>query len=257
MLVAFMDTDRVFTKGSFMPSVSKIQEVIVSRLKSLKRLKEETAPVGHASSIGMIRELRLLNILKSLLPRGIEIQGGFICDGDGNISPQIDCIITEVDPIPCLDFDDRYKLVPVEKAIMCIEIKSTLDKTGLDQLVRQEKIINKMKRARINGNLKEVSFSLIALDTSVSKESVKSIISSNTWIRQVTVVGEYSIRNKSWGGVDVEEIDADDSYIETRKGLCWLLNIINDVIEFRSQNLPMSDRRRFWEVYLDSDVVCE
>lgn len=239
-----------------MPRLSKIGEVIVSRLSSLKSLKDETSPIGHSGSIGAVRERRLSRLVKDLLPRGIEVDSGFLCDCVGGISPQLDCIISEADQIPCLDFDDIFRLVPVEKALMCIEIKSTLTTDGIAQLKHQAKTVNDLPRCR--GSSKDgiaemppTKFSVIALDSQVSRDAIRAMISENLQIRQVTVIGEYSIRNRAWDTVDIETVEAGDEFFETRKAFCWLLNAVDDVIRYRAEHFPASSRRTSWEPHLE------
>lgn len=239
---------------------SKITEVIVSRLQSMKYLKEETNPIGHSSSIGVVREKRLTDFLRSYLPNDIGVETGFVCDGIGNISPQIDIIITDLDSIPMLDFDGDMKLIPVEKVICCIEVKSTLTKNGLDQIIKQEQSINSMARCfkprdEEGAALPPVVFSAFSLDCNLSIQAIKDFLSFNQWIRQVTVVGDSAHRNKHWGGFDIEHASGDSEYIETRRSLAWLLHMISDVKRQRLKAFPIHTRAASWEAYLGSDTL--
>jgi hypothetical protein len=234
---------------------SKITDIIVSRLQSLKLLKEETTPIGHSSSIGQVRENRLKALLKSYLPNDIGIETGFICDCVGGISPQIDIIITDVDPIPVLNFDDIFKLIPVEKVICCIEVKSTLSGEDLNQIAKQEKSINSMPRCLgipIEGakSMPPVLFASFALDCKISEEPIREFLRSCHAIRQVSVVGQFACRNSDWEKFNIEYCEGSNSFIETRKSIAWLLYMINDVQKNRKMNFPYSSRRTSWEAYL-------
>ena len=237
---------------------SKITEIIVSRLQALKTLKEETSPIGHSSSIGQVREKRLTSLLKSYLPSDIGIESGFVCDGIGGISPQIDIIVTDQDPIPVLEFDDLFKLIPVEKVICCIEVKSTLTTDDLRQISKQEKAINSMPRCTsavgaLQNKIPPVMFAGFALDCKVADESIEKFLKTNHCIRQISVVGQFGYRNVDWEKFIIERCEGDDVFLETRKSLAWFLHMANDIKENRKTNFPMSDRRAAWEVYLDSD----
>ena len=239
---------------------SKITEVIISRLESLKTLKEETIPIGHSSSMGHVREARLAALLRSYIPNDIGIESGFICDGIGAISPQIDIIITDNDPIPTLDFDNLFKLIPVEKVICCIEVKSTLKTDDLEQIKNQVEAINKMARcvgqsSSDQRQILPVMFSAFALECSVSKPTISTFLSSNLEIRQVSVVGSYGVRNSDWNTPTIEECPGDSKFIETRRSIAWLLHLISQIKEYRLENFPMAARREAWEAYLGSDTL--
>lgn len=241
-------------------TTSKITDIIVSRLQSLKSLKEETSPIGHSSSIGQVRERRLSALLKSYLPSDIGIESGFVCDGVGEISPQIDIIVTDLDPIPTLDFDDLFKLVPVEKVICCIEVKSTLTTGDLTQISKQEKSINSMPRCigtpgEGGESMPPVLFAAFALDCRVSAESIENFLRSSHHIRQISIAGQFGFRNADWGGFDIQQCKGDSEFIETRKSIAWLLHMINDVQKNRGTKYPFSSRRTSWEAYLGSDKL--
>jgi hypothetical protein len=241
-------------------TTSKITDIIISRLQSLKSLKEETSPIGHPSSIGQVRERRLAALLKSYLPSDIGIESGFVCDSVGGISPQIDIIVTDLDPIPTLDFDDLFKLVPVEKVICCIEVKSTLTTEDLSQIARQEKSINSMPRclgtpAEGGESMPPVLFAGFALDCKVSGKSIAEFLCSSHCIRQISVVGQFGYRNSNWGSFVIEQCMGDSEFIETRKSIAWLLHMINDAKKERVTKFPLSSRRTSWEGYLGSDEL--
>lgn len=241
-------------------ATSKITDIIVSRLQSLKYLKEETSPIGHSSSIGQVRERRLAALLKSYLPSDIGIESGFVCDCIGGISPQIDIIVTDLDPIPTLDFDDLFKLIPVEKVVCCIEVKSTLTTEDLEQIKNQEKSINSMPRclgtpAAGGKSMPPVLFAGFALDCKTSRESIENLIKSNPYIRQISVVGQFGYRNSAWDSCNIEQCIGDEMFIETRKSFAWLLHMISDAQKFRATEFPLSSRRTSWEGYLGSDEL--
>ena len=238
---------------------SKITDVIVNRLRSFSEIKEETSPIGHGSSMGTVREARMADMLRDYLPNDIGVETGFVCDVAGNISPQIDIVITDIDPIPTLDFDGHFKLVPVEKVICCIEVKSTLDQDALDQIEKQEKSIQSM--SRLIGHASEgqaemvpVLFAVFALDARVGKEKLERFVATNPVIRQVSVVGQHAFRNRSWEGYDVQECEGSSTFAETRMSIGWLLAMINDAQKFRSERFPVSNRRTVWQGYLGMDL---
>lgn len=238
-----------------MSKPSKITEIISTRLAQLKSLKEETSPVGHGSSIGLVREHRLTTILRDYLPRDIGIETGFLCDTIGSISPQLDIIVCDNDPIPLLDFDDLFKIVPVEKALVAIEVKSTLQEQDLYQLKRQVESIRAMPRCigltKANESLRmDVMVALYAIDCAVSESKVQELISSDHNIRQVTVIDRFSMRNGSWGGFDIQRCERDGNFIETRKSFAWLLNMISDQQENRKMYYTKENRRLTWGAYL-------
>jgi hypothetical protein len=154
-----------------------------------------------------------------------------------------------------LDFDDLFKIVPVEKALVAIEVKSTLREKDLHQLKRQVESIRNMPRCigrtKAGESLRmDVMVALYAIDCAVSESKVQELISSDHNIRQVTVIDSFSMRNGSWIGFDIQRCERDGNFIETRKSLAWLLNMISDQQENRGKYYTKENRRLTWGAYL-------
>jgi len=80
----------------------------------------------HEGEKGGIRERRVADFLKSILPQCFGIGSGHIIDTRGNTSGQIDIIIYNALDGICLPIDEYYSLFPCESVHAAIEVKSTL-----------------------------------------------------------------------------------------------------------------------------------
>ena len=82
----------------------------------------------HPTQVGDARETFVADVMRLVLPSGVEIGTGKVIDQFGNESKQIDVVL----------FDSRFpkftiggsSLYPVEGTLATIEVKSTLDKKG-------------------------------------------------------------------------------------------------------------------------------
>jgi hypothetical protein len=80
----------------------------------------------HEGEKGGIRERRVADFLKSILPHCFGIGSGHIIDTLGNTSGQIDIVIYNALDGIRLPIDEYYSLFPCESVHAVIEIKSTL-----------------------------------------------------------------------------------------------------------------------------------
>jgi len=88
--------------------------------------------VKHALTKGVEAERALADLLVSVLPGRYLAGKGFVIDSMGVQSNEVDLIVLDQLHTARL-FDFRaFELVPIEAAVACIEVKTTLDKSELD-----------------------------------------------------------------------------------------------------------------------------
>lgn len=80
----------------------------------------------HEGEKGGIRERRVSNFLRSILPQCFGVGSGHIMDKHGNTSGQIDIVIYNALDGIRLPIDEHYSLFPCECVHAAIEVKSTL-----------------------------------------------------------------------------------------------------------------------------------
>lgn len=100
--------------------------------------------MSHSTTTGSLREAYLTTFLKELLPQGVSATSGVLCDASGQTSRQLDLVLTLDSSLPVISMRDGIALIPVESALLVIEIKSTLDASALDQLEKQNASLAKL-----------------------------------------------------------------------------------------------------------------
>lgn len=101
------------------------------QLNQLRRI------TSHGPSIGRFIEYLLIKLLKKYLPKSIDFTSGFV-QGDGierNSSSQIDIICYDRSNYPILFDIGEFKVVPAKAVKGLIEIKATLSKIKLKQIL--------------------------------------------------------------------------------------------------------------------------
>ncbi len=97
--------------------------------------------ISHQLTKGIEAELAVADLLRSVLPSRFSSGKGFIIDSLGHQSNEVDLIVLDSANTARI-FDFRaFELIPVEAALACIEVKTTLTKQELDEtFVKFQKI---------------------------------------------------------------------------------------------------------------------
>jgi hypothetical protein len=102
--------------------------------------------LGHASSVGRLREGFVHQFLRPHLPRTMDIRSGIILDSNGARSTQQDCIIIDAQ-FPLVDVgSDSDALILAESVLATIEIKSFLSGDQLKETLAKNNIVRKLRR---------------------------------------------------------------------------------------------------------------
>lgn len=159
--------------------MNHIRKIIQARIENIIHLSDVTGSVPHKPTVGGLREEYLSEFFRELVPDSVLITSGFIEDATGNISPQLDLIVTQKSSLPLITMKDGLSIVPVESALLVAEIKSTLNTSDLKQVAAQNDAISKLK---VTVDIKDRRFIIptivLAYDTNISKETIK------TWMEQ-------------------------------------------------------------------------
>jgi hypothetical protein len=208
-----------------------------------------TRRITHGGTQGAVREAFVRAFLRRYIPRRFEIGSGLSIDSDGRQGKQIDIAIFDTWFAPTLFTSDDQHLIPVENLYAIIEVKSTLDATGLEQAVEHFAQIRKLRRVYFDSNLgfsrlkPEVLFALFAYDGLSLDSIVKHLRNAyarspaHDQIHSVYLLGKgvavrgasqgqtpYSSRSKKWESIP-ESFDG--ALYREWNGLAWtFLNLI-------------------------------
>lgn len=107
----------------------------------------------HPGEYGTYRERLCAQILKSFLPRNLEISTGFLINSNDEISSQCDIVIYDSSITPLLKSTEDQRFFPVESVIAIGEIKSILSKTefctALNKLSKAKSLKDRIQNPHI------------------------------------------------------------------------------------------------------------
>ena len=109
------------------------QSIFDTRLRELWSLYEATGELKHQGEKGLLRELFLRRLVESILPPHFAVGSGIIVDTWARQSPQVDLLIYDRRRMPPILEEHGHGIYPVDAVLRVIEVKSLLDKDGLEQ----------------------------------------------------------------------------------------------------------------------------
>ncbi|WP_229016202.1 DUF6602 domain-containing protein [Xanthomonas vesicatoria] len=133
------------------------EEIFNARVRELWHLYGATGPLHHPGEKGAFREAFLRQLLESVLPIQYGIGSGVIVDAFKKQSPQVDLLIYDRRNFPPFYESGGHGIYPFDSVLRVIEVKSQLDKPGLEQFTRLVKSMHPRNPAglkmRGHGNL--------------------------------------------------------------------------------------------------------
>lgn len=93
-----------------------------------RRMREDLAErlVAHPGELGTGREEIIREFLRAYLPRRFEISTGFVFDSKGNLSKQLDIIISDSLQCPRFETAGAKRFYPCESVVAVGQVKSSL-----------------------------------------------------------------------------------------------------------------------------------
>lgn len=130
---------------------SDLQDELISKLKVGQSIK-------HPTNKGDDTELNWMEVLKSL-PSRYEVNKGFVIDGQGNLSDQIDAIVYDHYYSPLILRRNSTLYIPAESVYAVLEVKPNLSKENVEYAANKAKSVRILKRTsapvrQIDGSLK-------------------------------------------------------------------------------------------------------
>jgi hypothetical protein len=178
-----------------------IQNIVISRLKSLMSQYELASAIEHMPTRGQLREKYLIDFFKDVIPQRYNLDSGIICDAKGDSSRQLDFIVSDNTFLPAMALHEGVSLVPIESAIMNAEIKSTLTKDSLKQVSAQNESVenlgftNRKFEGAIsldNGKVLLPS-AILAFESNVKEETIIEWMEDNKRTFALCVINKFSI----------------------------------------------------------------
>lgn len=87
--------------------------------------------IAHQGAKGTENELSLARLVENLIPTRFGVGSGLLVDSTGRSSKQMDLVVYERGNEPGIFAQTNQVLFPVENARLCIEVKTTLTKSAL------------------------------------------------------------------------------------------------------------------------------
>lgn len=184
------------------------------------------ASVSHRGEAGRAREGILRRFLSRIVPPALGLEPGFVIDGHGNVSGQIDLVLYRTGYYPILEVGG-VKHFPVEGVIAVFEIKASTDSAGkLTQALEQIETVKVLDRTGggTNYGLEPMGrridpddfrcqvFGAVLSERSLSPLSAVQVVETfceerarRYWPNLVVTAREYSIRYQSPGGSPGED----------------------------------------------------
>lgn len=116
---------------------------VLKRLKAEIDLLNEIVP--HNLTKGQNNEESLKNIISNLIPKRYSIGSGIIIDSFGEKSRQCDIVIYDNGIYPNLFNQSSNSIFPVETVLACIEVKTYIDDSILDDVTNNTESIKKLR----------------------------------------------------------------------------------------------------------------
>jgi hypothetical protein len=88
--------------------------------------------IAHQGAKGTENELSLARLVENMIPTRFGVGSGLLVDSNGISSKQMDLVVYERGNEPALFAQTNQVLFPVENVRLCIEVKTTLTKSALE-----------------------------------------------------------------------------------------------------------------------------
>jgi hypothetical protein len=129
----------------------------------------------HPGEQGGIRERRVADFLRRMLPKRYGIGTGHIIDSNGTISSQVDIIIYDAIDGIHLPLDSYYSLFPCESVCATIEVKSTLSTSTITDCVRGSTKIFNLARLNSDGKSAPIPNFIFAYNTGWQRDVISQL----------------------------------------------------------------------------------
>lgn len=227
----------------FSEKMNPIQKVVQNRVDSLVAQSNAASAVQHAGTTGSLRERYLINFLKDLIPQGLSITSGVVCDAKGKTSRQIDIIVYDAAILPHMEMEDNISIVPIEAVHLTAEVKSTLRTDALQQVKDFRESFNELETAFLSDQdaypLKAPTV-ILAYQNEVNETTLQGALEGIGDVVSTCVIGDFVISKEDSG----MEIHRGDDYCEVMIFATQMYNWLSRSTSEREAHTPV------WQAYL-------
>ncbi|WP_145320252.1 DUF6602 domain-containing protein [Paenibacillus xylanexedens] len=143
-----------------------------SRKKMMIDFEEVTSQIEHKGERGSSREEIFSTYFRKYIPLKYEFSRGAIIDLSGRQSKQQDLIIHDAFSSPILMNMDSTKIIPIESVFATIEIKSSLNKSRLNECVENIKSVRGLPKHPITPFVSPTAGFVFAYTSDTSLETL-------------------------------------------------------------------------------------
>ena len=235
--------------------MNPIQKIVAARLSSLMGQYESVEAITHMQTIGQLREGFLIDFFKSVIPQKLSINSGIICDAGGTTTTQLDFIVTDESFLPSMGFEGNIAVVPVESALMCAEIKTTLTTQALEQVANQNTSIAALRFTNriVDGGLAVNNLNVViptlvlAFKSNVSRETLSGWLVQNQSTIAICVINEFTLLRLDGNNiVTISKQNNNPDFWETLVFIGKLYHALTD----QSRNRQIIPN---WDIYMQGD----
>lgn len=124
--------------------IDEIFNEVAEKMRS--DLKQARSALSHPGMKGASAEDSFRAFLREYLPRSLDVSSGVLVDAKGNVSRQMDVIVSDAAKTPVFYRSRENRVIPVECAYAVIEVKSKLDAQELDKAIENMLSVRNLKK---------------------------------------------------------------------------------------------------------------
>jgi hypothetical protein len=114
----------------------QLRDVVLTRIRHMKRLYRLSGGVRHDGEKGAFREFFVAELLRPMLPDHFGLGSGVVIEKNGRQSPQVDVIIYDRRLLPPVMLAGDRGIYPIDSVLAVCEVKSRLKATHYGQILK-------------------------------------------------------------------------------------------------------------------------
>ncbi|MCF7954832.1 MAG: hypothetical protein K9M75_03420 [Phycisphaerae bacterium] len=221
-----------------------IKRLIKAKIATLKVQFNESSSINHNPTKGTLREQYLKELIIDLMPDYYLVKSGFLaCAKSDMISPQIDLVIANKHSMPRFELNKDISVIPIESALLVIEIKSQLCKDAFTQIAGIYDVTNKFQTSIYSRTpeIEPIKFIMpsiiIAYDTDINIEKMREHMENCKEVAGVCIIGKYCLTKRIGNNlIDIKKNEA--NYEETLHFFSVLYDLLDLLKIARSGEKP-------------------
>ncbi|MFN3801563.1 DUF6602 domain-containing protein [Belliella pelovolcani] len=224
--------------------MNPIQKLIQSEINCLIEKSNGYQAINHNSTKGSLREALLIDFFKKLIPSGLSISSGIICDSLGKSSTQTDFIVYDSKVLPNLILDKDLSMIPVESVFLTSEIKSTLRTKDLEQVEKSRASLVELKLSILpTAQDFKIPSVVIAFDNEVSQQTLIDWMKKQNDVVSICIIDNFCLSKTKNG---IETFSPDSSLPEH-----WeTLNFSMQLFDYLTETMKNRILNPLWGAYL-------